>query len=259
MLGESERLQAREARMTPARRNLVVALVILLALGVGAGIALLATSGDGRSSSSSTSTSSSSSSSSTSPATTTTTQAAPADTSTAIFPVANSATRYSDPVAVTRAFATDFARFTAPIVGTFRQGDARSGEVDLRATATGPISTVLVRQLGSDGSWYVIGAGTQNIQVQAPTALAAVSSPVNVSGTSTAFEATVNVEVREDGNAQPLGKGIVMGGSNGAFGPFHGTLAFTAPSTALGSVVFSTASAEDGRILEISAVRVRFA
>ena len=69
----------------------------------------------------------------------------------------------------------------------------------------------------------------------------------------------MNVEVREDGNAQPLGKGIVMGGANGTPGPFHGTLVFSPPSAQLGTVVFSTASAENGQILEISVVRVRLA
>ena len=158
----------------------------------------------------------------------------PVDTSTAVWPFASSATRYSDPVSAARGFATDYVGFTDAVVGEFRQGDAQSGEVPVQAKATGPITTVLVRRLGD--SWWVLGSSTPNIQLTAPAALATISSPVRLQGTSTAFEATVNTEVRSDGSTQPIGTGIVMGGANGEFGPFDGTLSFS-PPTATGRVV----------------------
>jgi hypothetical protein len=195
----------------------------------------------------------------TSEASTTTTTAAPAlDTSTAVWPVASSSTRYADPVEAARGFATDYVGMLNPVLGEFRQGDSRSGEVDLQSVASGPITTVLVRQL-ADNNWWVLGSATANIQVTAPSALAVVSSPASLAGTSTAFEATVNVEIREDGNGQALGTGIVMGGSNGQLGPFQSTLTFSAPAQARGSVIFFTRSAEDGSIVEASVLRIAFA
>ena len=125
----------------------------------------------------------------------------PVDTSTAMWPFASSAIRYSDPVSAAHGFATDYVGFTDAVVGEFRQGDARSGEVPVQAKATGPITTVLVRQLGD--SWWVLGASTPNIQLTSPAALATISSPVRLQGMSTAFEATVNTEVRSDGSTQP--------------------------------------------------------
>ena len=143
------------------------------------------------------------------------------------------------------------------MVGEFRAGDSRSGEVPVRPNATGPETTVLVRQLGSDGTWWVLGSSTANIQVASPAALATISSPVALHGTSTAFEATVDVEVRADGVAQPVGKGFVMGGANGQMGPFDGSLTFTAPAATGGAVVFSTLSAETGHVAEATVIRVR--
>ena len=175
---------------------------------------------------------------------------------TAVWPFTES--RYSDPVEAARRFATDFVRFTSPVVGEFRQGDARSGEVEVQPFAGGPITTVFVRQLGPDDSWWVLGTATANIEVTAPTALANVASPVTLDGTSTAFEATVQVEIRADGLAEPLGRGFVMGGANGEMGPFHSELAFESPATSSGSIIFFTVSAEDGSVLEAAVVRVFF-
>jgi Immunoglobulin-like domain of bacterial spore germination len=193
------------------------------------------------------------------PSTTTTTltpTTSPVDTSTAVWPFASSTTRASDPVAAARAFATEYVGFTKPVVGEFRQGDARSGEVPVQAKATGPITTVLVRRLGD--SWWVLGASTPNIQLSSPAALTAISSPVRLQGASTAFEATVNTEVRQDGSTQPLGTGIVMGGANGQMGSFDGTLAFERPSVASGAVLLLTRSAENGNVAEATVVGVKF-
>ena len=198
--------------------------------------------------------------------TVTTTTTAPSTTSRspsvtaslAIWPTSSSTAHYADPVEAARAFATGYVGFVNPVVGVFQPGDSRSGEVPVRAKTAGPVTTVLVRQLGSDGSWSVIGSSTPNIQVTAPAALATVTSPVTVTGNSTAFEATVNVEVREDANATPLGKGFVMGGANGQMGPFTATLSFTRPAAAAGALVFMTLSAETGTVSEAAVLRVAF-
>ena len=183
---------------------------------------------------------------------------APLTASLAIWPTTSSTVHYADPVDAARAFVTGYVGFVNPVVGAFQQGDSRSGEVPVQARTAGPVTTVLVRQLGSDGSWSVIGSSTPNIQVTAPAVLATVTSPVTLAGNSTAFEATVNVEVREDSNATPLGKGFVMGGANGQMGPFTATLAFTKPAAAAGALIFMTLSPETSTVSEATVLRVKF-
>jgi hypothetical protein len=181
----------------------------------------------------------------------------PVDTSTAVWPSPSSTTRYADPVAAARGFATDFVGFVDPVVGDFSQGDTQSGEVPVQATTIGPTTTVLVRRLGD--AWFVLGSSTPNIQLTSPAARAAIASPLRLEGTSTAFEATVNVELRADDVAAPIATGIVMGGANGEMGPFDGTIEFTRPAATAGALVLLTISPESGNVAEATVVRVNFA
>lgn len=183
---------------------------------------------------------------------------APLDTSSAVWPVPSGPV-HTSPVAAARGFAVDFVGFRSPVVGAFRQGDSRSGEVDVRAKASGPVTTVLVRQLGGGGRWFVLGSVTPNLQLSQPGAAAKVSSPLRLRGRSTAFEANVSVEIRQDGARAPIGTGTVMGGSMGEMGAFDGTVAFRRSDSArAGAVLLLTYSAEDGRVWEASTVRVAF-
>lgn len=181
----------------------------------------------------------------------------PLDTTIAVYPTAESSVRFDNPADAARGFAVDFVGFVDPVVGEFQQGDTQSGEIEIRPSTSGPVTTVLVRRLGE--SWWVLGAATANIELQDPAALAPITSPVRLRGVSTAFEANVTVEIREDGARRPLGDGFVMGGSMGEKGPFDGTVTFAEPSASMGAVVLSTASMEDGRVWEAAVVRVRFA
>ena len=189
------------------------------------------------------------------PASTTTTVVP--DTSTAVFPVGASA--YTDPAAVARAFAEQYVGFTSPIVGAFAPGDARSGEVPVRTSDPGPVTTVLVRQLDAAGHWWVLGATTPNLVLAEPKVGTRVASPVTLRGTSTAFEAQIRTEIRQDSTATPLGEGTAKGGANGEMGPFVDVLSFTAPSQDYGAVMLSTRSAKDGTIAEATVVRVALA
>jgi Immunoglobulin-like domain of bacterial spore germination len=239
------------------RRALLIAAAVVLVALVAGGI-VLALSNDEGSHQTARVTTTTPVTSTSSPATTAApVTTAPVDTSTAVWPFASSTTRYSDPVSAARGFATEYVGFTDPVVGEFQQGDARSGEVPIRAKPETAVTTVLVRQLGD--SWWVLGATTSGIQVTSPTALQVVSSPVALRGSSTAFEATVNVQVRADGRPSPLASGFVMGGANGTMGPFDTTLAFATPTAPAGAVMLFTNSSEDGRVLEAAVVRVRFA
>jgi hypothetical protein len=204
----------------------------------------------------------------TTPATTATTKApatvttappvtVPVDTSTAVWPTASGPV-YKTPVAAARGFAVDFVGFRSPIVGAFKQGDSRSGEVDIRAKADGAVTTVFVRQLGAGGRWFVLGSVSGNILLTEPAALQKVSSPLRLKGTSTAFEANVSVQVRQDGTKAPIGTGFVMGGSMGEMGPFDGTVTFRRPTAKHGAILLLTYSMEDGRVWEASTVRVAF-
>jgi hypothetical protein len=186
------------------------------------------------------------------------TTAAPVDTSTAVFPDAASGTRYDDPVDAARAFAVDFVGFTDPLVGEFMQGDTRSGEVDVRPVANGPVTTVFVRQLGTDGSWWALGSATADITVDVPSTGDAITSPVTVSGSARGFEGVVPVEVRQDGTRSPIGTGTVMGGGD-VPRPFTGQVSFSPPAADYGALVFLTNSGENGQVWAAAVMRVRFA
>jgi hypothetical protein len=79
-----------------------------------------------------------------------------------------------------------------------------------------------------------------------------------VRGRALAFEGAVNVEVRQDGDRQPLGSGVVTGGGDVAR-PFSGEIGFSAPSASHGAVVFLTRNEADGRVWEAAVLRVSFA
>jgi hypothetical protein len=117
---------------------------------------------------------------------------------------------------------------------------------------------VFVRQLGSDGTWWVLGSGTANIVIDAPTAGGAIASPVTVSGSALAFEGTVDVEIRQDGARQPIGTDVVTGGGD-TIRPFSSDIEFSIPTEPYGAVVFLTHSEQDGRVWEAAVVRVSFA
>jgi hypothetical protein len=179
------------------------------------------------------------------------------DTSTAVFPSGPQAIGYDDPVEAARQFAVEFAGFTDPVVGPFLPGDARSGEVEIRAKASGPVTTVVVRQLGENGTWWVLGSATDTIAVDEPVTGATVTSPLTVSGQALAWEGAVSVQIRQDGTSAPIGVGQVIGGGD-EMRPFSGTIGFRDPNVARGAVVFLTYSAEDGSVLQAATLRVTF-
>ncbi|MFN8019265.1 MAG: Gmad2 immunoglobulin-like domain-containing protein [Acidimicrobiales bacterium] len=191
-------------------------------------------------------------------ATTTTSTPGEAQPELAVWPFASGEQRFTSPVDAARSFATDYLGMASPVVGEFQQGDSRSGEVPIKPAETGPTTTVLVRQAAGDASWWVIGAASDHLRLEQPDALATISSPVALSGQSTAFEATINVQVRRDGSVDPIGEGTAMGGANGEMGPFATDLAFDAAGASSGAIVLQTFSEEDGGVMEASVVRVAF-
>jgi hypothetical protein len=180
------------------------------------------------------------------------------DTTTAVWPRTGSALRYHEPQDAAHGYAVQFLGFRDPVVGKYKAGDLRSGEVTIKPNTSGPTTTVFVRQLGSSGDWWVIGSSTPNIQLAAPTALEKITSPAHLSGTSTAFEGQVNVRIYADGVDKPIVERSIMGGSMGEMRPFDATIQFPAPRSSAGTIVLSTTSMEDGTTAEASTVRVLF-
>ncbi|HUS43413.1 MAG TPA: Gmad2 immunoglobulin-like domain-containing protein [Ilumatobacteraceae bacterium] len=197
----------------------------------------------------------------TSAATTTapaTTEAPPPseDVSTAIWPWTDTDLRYADPVEAATGFATDYLGFVDPIAGEFMAGDDRSGEVEIRTFESGPSTVVFVRQLTADDSWWVLGAASENITIDEPDALAEVTSPLTVSGMAVAFEGTVDVQLRADGNGEPIFEGFVTASGGQEPGPYSETFDFTSPGQTSGALVMLSLSPEDGSTLEASALRI---
>lgn len=196
-------------------------------------------------------------SSTTTTTTTTPTTTAPSAADQAVWPPPGS-TDFDDPVDLVRSFAEEYVGFTDPTVGEFLQGDARSGEVEVRPAADGPVTTVLVRLLGAGDAWSVIGTATADVEVASPMPLATVGDSVRLAGRARAFEGHVDVEVRADGVDEPIARGFVTGSGDGELGPFDEQLDVPPSPAPAGSVVFVIRSAEDGRVWEAAVVRVRF-
>jgi hypothetical protein len=186
----------------------------------------------------------------------TTTAPGAVDTRTAVWPTAESDIRYDDPVEAASGFAT-FVGFLDPLVGEFMQGDSRSGEVEIRPTASGPVTTVFVRQL-EDGTWWALGSATASIRLDTPGAGDTISTPIRLAGAANAFEGHVAVTILQDSSATPVATGYVTG-AMGEMGPFDSTIAFSRPPTGrYGAIVMTTTSMEDGRLWEAGVVRIRF-
>lgn len=192
-----------------------------------------------------------------SPATTESTE--PEQPESAMWPWAVTGTRFDAPVDAATSFATDFLGFTDPVVGEFQAGDARSGEVEIRPRSEGEVTVVFVRQLTDDDSWWVLGSAAEGIVIDEPDALAVVESPLTVSGSARAFEGTVDVQLRADGNGEPIASSFVTGGAGPDLEPFEGSVEFTSPGDLGGALVLRSVSPEDGSVVEASAVRVSYA
>lgn len=203
----------------------------------------------------------------TSAATTTSTEASqtsattgtadPAAYESAVWPWFTSELRFDDPVAAARSFATEVGQFVDPVVGEFLQGDSRSGEVEVRPRENGPVTTVFVRMLGSDNTWWVLGSATANIEVTQPSALETIGDSMVLTGRANAFEGTVNVSVLVDGSLEPVLQDFVTG-RMGEMGPFSASMSFTQPDSGSGVLLLKTVNAEDGSTWELGAIRIKF-
>jgi hypothetical protein len=143
------------------------------------------------------------------------------------------------------------------VLGAYRAGDARSGEVEVRPEAGGPVTTVFVRRM-TDGTWWVLGSAADGLELDSPAAGDVVASPVVLTGRAWAFEGHVSVQIVEDGGRAPLATGFVTGGGD-AMRPFTGSFPLGTVHAAHGAVVLTTYSARDGQVWTAAVVRVGLA
>lgn len=232
----------------------ILSVVVVLAVISAGAFAVLGGEGDGGSAPTN----------ATEPTTTTTTTTTPGaagitdkEAATVVWPDPFGERRHSDPMAAVAGYAEDFIGFDSPVYGDFNQGDSRSGEVDVRATADGAVTTVLVRRM-SDDNWYVLGSATENIELDDPAAGTVIDDPLPLTGRARAFEGTVQVSVFKRGSTRPLGEGFVTGSGDGTLGEFSDEVRWDDPGTGWGVVVLYTQSAEDGSVWEAMSIPVGF-
>jgi hypothetical protein len=174
-------------------------------------------------------------------------------------------------VATARAFLADQLGMTEMVAGRFRYTDDRAGEVGFRhkygegrrlLPQTGPYA-VVVRLQRLPAGWWVLGVTGRSIQIDGPTRLERISSPLTVRGKAEVYEGSLYFEVTQDrpGRDLVLGEGLVDGRASTRPGDL-GRLRFRQPTgDAPGWAIFYDASAADGgnAILQATMVRVQFA
>lgn len=153
----------------------------------------------------------------------------------AIWPAADVV--FATPIEAAADFVAHVLR-VPPSLGEFRQGDSRSGEIEVFSPGEGaaptpvPRSLLLLRQLGPNHGWFVTAAVNEHASITAPAYGSAVpAGPLTVEGVARGFEANVNVTARLAGTAEPLAEQVTMGGSAATAEPFAVTLDLSAVTT----------------------------
>jgi hypothetical protein len=123
-----------------------------------------------------------------------------------------------------------------PVLGEFRQGDSRSGEIDVLSPAGGSASVLrgllLLRQLGPDSGWFVLAAVNDNASITMPPPGSEVAAgPLRLEGRARGFEGNVTVTAFEAGNrGSQLDQIVTQGGALVTPAPFPVTLDLSAPA-----------------------------
>ncbi|MGK2929246.1 MAG: Gmad2 immunoglobulin-like domain-containing protein [Acidimicrobiales bacterium] len=207
---------------------------------------------------SSTSTTEESTTTSSTTASTTTEPFAPeVDPFAVAYPSPTTSQRFESPESAGQSYATEVLGFTEIVVGEYRAGDSRSGELPVTDREGGPETTILVRQM-EDDTWYVLGSVTEDITVDQPQRGDPISSPFETTGSALAFEGHVSVVVRALDDPTPLGEGFVTGNGVPPAGPFEGSIEFEAPPEEVpGIVIYLEYSAQDGHVRKATSIPVR--
>jgi hypothetical protein len=159
---------------------------------------------------------------------TTTPTIVPSFEETAIWPLASMNRTFATPEEAAKSFAVDYLGMTHARLGATKdENGTKNVEIfpNDRGTARTVVRVVEQRPRG----WVVFEARADEIQVESPARNAPLTSPLVISGQSTAFEATVGLQLRRLDAADPVFTSNFMGGSNGQMGPFSTSI--TPPST----------------------------
>ena len=112
-----------------------------------------------------------------------------------------------------------------PVLGDYMAGDSRSGEMIVFSPAESVSverSLLLLRQLGSDDRWSVIGAISAAITIDEPASGSTVPSGlVTVAGLARGFEGLVVVSAHRVGTDEMIDQQITSGGSLDRSEPFR--------------------------------------
>ena len=173
-----------------------------------------------------------------------------------VWPDPGETTGFDTPEDAAHGFAVDLAGFREPLIGEFRAGDGRSGEIEIRPSATGPVTVVLLRQVTADDSWWVIGAVTDDIDLDTPRTGDVIEGSLQLSGRARAFEGHVTITVHRHGDDEPIAQSFVTGRGDGVLGPFEKQLDVYPPTPGPGLVLLVAPSAEDGSAWAVTAVPI---
>ena len=165
--------------------------------------------------------------------------------------------RYDRPEEAARAF-VEWIGFDAPLVGFLRPTAEGTGEIAVRPTRDGPVTTVSLRQIGPDGSWWVLGSSASGLVIDTPVSRSLVSNPLYVHGIGQSPSGTVELELRGDRSTEPeLRAHIVTGGGVEPI-TLEGQFGWAADNSIGGSLIVLSRDRPTGRIWEATVIRVRF-
>lgn len=121
------------------------------------------------------------------------------------------------------------------VLGEFRPGDARSGEIDVEYSSdpegvdAGVRSTLLMRQLGPSDGWFVLAAVNELVTITSPESGSTIApGPVTVEGVGQAFEGTIFVSAYPAGDRANLDATFTQTGTGFEPGPYSATLDLSA-------------------------------
>lgn len=171
----------------------------------------------------------------------------------AVFPFVSDETRFDDPLDAAENWAEGVVGFVDPVYSEFREGDSRSGEVEVRPSDDGPTTTILLRQY--DGTWWVLGSVAEAVEVDQPSFKDA-TSPLEVTGEAAAPTGTLEIELWTDAADEPLAMTSADVGQ--AQTPFEVTLTWDRqPETRTGALYLR--SRDNGDVVSATVLRVEFA
>ncbi|MGQ0616771.1 MAG: Gmad2 immunoglobulin-like domain-containing protein [Acidimicrobiia bacterium] len=171
-----------------------------------------------------------------------------------VWPLPGAGTTFGSPEDAALSFVREYLDMPAAGMTDSPVPTPDGAVVNVLPNATGgPVTAVSVVRRGE--GWAVTGAVAELIDVTSPEPGAGLTSPLAVSGTSTAFEGTVNLELRTLDGGELIGDvGFANGGANGEFAPFAAELAVPAGVDEAVLVVYEADASGRGRVLDATVI-----